>query len=209
MEYECLDWQPCQFSNIVGKDDVTCSGTSGAAVLWAVGRGGQKEDRLPSTSISTFNTACRRHCSQDRAVSAYYLRPLGRQGQKARCFFIESKKFDPQKSGSSTIDKDRGRRHDLCLRFFEKVRSFTPFEGRVLDRCRAFDRLVSVDAQLWLWVRTVHDTLYCARSTLRLFYQVLFLEICKYSILYLVEEQMGGNEDRLGNQHLCCAGCTV
>jgi hypothetical protein len=36
MEYECLDWQPCQFINIVGKDDVPGSGTSGAAVLWAV-----------------------------------------------------------------------------------------------------------------------------------------------------------------------------
>jgi hypothetical protein len=26
------------------------------------------------------------------------------------------------------IDKDRGRGQDLCLRFFEKVQSFTPFD---------------------------------------------------------------------------------
>jgi hypothetical protein len=43
-------------------------------------------------------------------------------------FFIESEKFYPLKSGSSTIDKDRCRGQDLCLRFFEKVRSVTPFD---------------------------------------------------------------------------------
>ncbi len=33
--------------------------------------------------------------------------------------------------------------------------SLLSIEGRVLDRCRAFDRLVSVDAHLWLALRTL------------------------------------------------------
>jgi|LakMenEpi03Aug12_release.lakeMendotaPanAssembly.Ray.scaffolds.fasta_scaffold4550008_1 hypothetical protein len=38
---------------------------------------------------------------------------------------------------------------DLCLRFFEKSDlSLLSIECQVLDRCRAFDRLVIVDAHL-------------------------------------------------------------
>jgi hypothetical protein len=50
--------------------------------------------------------------------------------QGLNVFFIESVKVDPKRSWSSTIDKDPGRGHDLCLRFFEKVQSFTSFHRR-------------------------------------------------------------------------------
>ncbi len=47
------------------------------------------------------------------------------------------------------IDNDLGRGHDLCLWFSKKYDiSLLLIEGPVLDRCRAFDRLASVDAHL-------------------------------------------------------------
>ncbi len=72
---------------------------------------------------------CCDHNHRDRYLDQHQHRPLEKSRYKARCFsFIESEKFDPRKSGLSTNDKDHGRGQDLCLRFFEKVRSFTPFD---------------------------------------------------------------------------------
>jgi hypothetical protein len=45
-------------------------------------------------------------------------------------FYIKSVKVNPKTSWSTRINNKRGRGHDLCLRFFEKVQSFTPFDGR-------------------------------------------------------------------------------
>ncbi len=57
----------------------------------------------------------------------YYLRPLEKLRYRARCFFyIETLPRD--------CDNNRGRGHDLCLRVFEKVLSFTPFDRRPGNR---------------------------------------------------------------------------
>ncbi len=55
-----------------------------------------------------------------------------------------------------TISRHRDRRsrgYLLGLRFSKKSDlSLFSIEGRVLDRCRAFVRLASVDAHLWLYL---------------------------------------------------------
>ncbi len=214
MEYECLDWLPCQFINIVGNDDVAGSGTSGAAVLWATEVGKMKIVYLlplPLPSTRHVATSFTLKKGQDPAVSAYYLRPLGRQGvEGTMIFFIESKNLIPRNRDCQRSTKIAVEGTIFAFGFLKKYDlSILSKVGYQIGVGHSTDLSVSMPNSGCGLVRTVHDTLYAARSTLRLFQQVLFLEICKYSILYLVEEQMGGNEDRLGNQHLCCVGCTV
>ncbi len=62
-------------------------------------RGGQNDDRLPSTSISTFNT-CRRHClplKKGRIVRLMLttLDLCEGRGRRPNVFYIESVKVDP------------------------------------------------------------------------------------------------------------------
>jgi hypothetical protein len=81
-------------------------------------------------------------------------------------FFIESEKFDPKKSGSSTIDKDRGRGQDLCLRFCEKAWSFTPFDQmtgirsvsciRPTCQCRCPPLRIMCD----VWSQNLHELIF-------------------------------------------------
>jgi hypothetical protein len=53
-------------------------------------------------------------------------------------FYIESVKVDPWTSWSTRIDNDRGRGHNLCLRFSKKYDlSLLSIEGWVLDWCWA------------------------------------------------------------------------
>jgi hypothetical protein len=64
---------------------------------------------------------------QNRAVNAYYLRPLEKSRYRAWCFLWKCKGW----SLDIVIDNDRGRGNDLCLRVFEKVWSFTHLGRRL------------------------------------------------------------------------------
>jgi hypothetical protein len=75
-----------------------------------------------------------------------YVRGLPRGGQN------EDRLPSKSRSLAIVIDNDCGRGHGTIFAFgFSKKYdlSLILIEGRVLDRCRAFDQLVSVDAHLW------------------------------------------------------------
>jgi hypothetical protein len=68
------------------------------------------------------------------------------RGKRHNVFFIESEKFDPLKSATKIVVEGT----IFAFGFLKKYNlSLLSIEGRVLDRCRAFDRLVSVDTHLW------------------------------------------------------------
>jgi hypothetical protein len=65
-------------------------------------------------------------------------------------FFIESEKFDPRYRYHQRSTKIAVEGKIFAFGFSKKYDlSLISIECRVSDRCRAFDRLVSVDAHLW------------------------------------------------------------
>jgi hypothetical protein len=80
---------------------------------------------------------------EDRAVSAYYLRPLEKSKYRARCFFTLKRSLE-------IVIAEEGKK--FAFGFSKKYDlSLLSIECQILDRCRAFDRLASVDAHLWFY----------------------------------------------------------
>jgi hypothetical protein len=85
-------------------------------------------------------------------VTAYYLTPLEKSRYRARCFFsLKVKNLIPRNrvcQQSKTIAVDGT---IFAYSFSKKYNiSLLSIECRVLDQCRAFERLACVDAHLWL-----------------------------------------------------------
>ncbi len=99
------------------------------------GRGGQNDDHhlLPLSLPPTQPVNDIAYLLKKGRIERWMLTTLdlweGR-GRSHDVFYIESVKVPLLTSGSTTINNGRGRAHDLCLRFFKKLWSFTPSDLR-------------------------------------------------------------------------------